>query len=138
MPTVATVKEIWRFPVKSMQGERIQRGDLGLRGLVGDRGWAVRDERAGEIRGAKKLPQLLQATARYTAEPVAGAIPAAEITLPDGSRLAGDTPEAGARLSAYLGRPVTLWPLQPSSATEHYRRGAPDSPDMMEELRQIF
>jgi uncharacterized protein YcbX len=33
---------------------------------------------------------------------------------------------------------VTLWPLQPASATAHYRRGAPDSPDMMEELREIF
>jgi hypothetical protein len=138
MPTVATVKEIWRFPVKSMQGQRIDRCDLGPRGIAGDRGWAVRDERAGEIRGAKKLPQLLQATARYAVEPTVGAVPAAEITLPDGTGFASDAPDAGTRLSAYLGRPVTLWPLQPSSATEHYRRGAPDSPDMMEELRQIF
>jgi len=33
---------------------------------------------------------------------------------------------------------VTLWPLQPPSAVEHYRRGAPDNPDMMVELREIF
>jgi len=138
MPTVATVKEIWRFPVKSMQGERLERCELGPRGVVGDRGWAVRDEAAGEIRGAKKLPKLLQATARYAAEPAGGSVPVAEITLPDGSRLASDAPDAGARLSAYLGRAVTLWPLRPPTDTEHYRRGAPDSPDVMEELRQIF
>jgi len=38
MPTVATVKEIWRFPVKSMQGERVDRCTLGPRGIPGDRG----------------------------------------------------------------------------------------------------
>ncbi len=138
MPTVATVKEIWRFPVKSMQGERVERCELGPLGIAGDRGWAVRDEQAGEIRGAKKLPRLLQAKARYATEPAGVDVPVAEITLPDGTVVASNAPDASARLSRYLGRPVTLWPLQPPTATEHYRRGAPDNPDMMEELRQIF
>src|SRR5262249_25138433 len=51
------------------------------------RGWAVRDAGAGEMRGAKKLPKLLLCRARYAEEPTADHVPAAEITLPDGSRM---------------------------------------------------
>lgn len=138
MRTVAVVKEIWRFPVKSMQGERVDTCTLGPRGIPGDRGWAVRDERTGEMRGAKKLPRLLQASARYATEPAGDAVPAAQIALPDGTRFASDAPDAGDRLSGFLSRPVTLWPLQPPSAVDHYRRSAPDNPDMMAELREIF
>jgi uncharacterized protein YcbX len=31
------VAELWRFPVKSLAGERLERGDLGDRGIPGDR-----------------------------------------------------------------------------------------------------
>src|SRR5438046_10423198 len=65
------VIEIWRYPVKSMGGEELERCALGKLGVPGDRGWAVRDEAAGEIRGAKKLPALLQLAARYLEEPAA-------------------------------------------------------------------
>ncbi|MBI1817407.1 MAG: MOSC domain-containing protein [Deltaproteobacteria bacterium] len=138
MAIVGRVSEVWRYPVKSMGGERLQRGTLGPRGIPGDRGWAVRDEQAGEIRGAKKLPALLQCNARYLAEPAVNAIPAAEITLPDGTHVRSDDATVSARLSELLGKPVTLWPLQPDTATDHYRRAAPDNPDMMAELREIF
>jgi uncharacterized protein YcbX len=33
---------------------------------------------------------------------------------------------------------VTLWPLQPATATDHYRRARPDNPDILAELREIF
>jgi len=121
-----------------MGGERLQRCELGASGIAGDRGWALRDEKAGEIRGAKKLPDLLRCTARYLSEPEAGAIPPAEITLPDGTRLKSDDGAAATRLSDFLGRVVTLWPRQPATATDHYRRAAPDNPDFMAELRAIF
>src|SRR4029077_10656993 len=58
--------------------------------------------------------------------------------LPDGARVASDAPEAAALLSALLGRPVSLWPLQPEAAREHYRRAAPDNADFEAELREIF
>ena len=41
-------------------------------------------------------------------------------------------------LSARLDHPVTLWPLLPADALDHYRRGAPDSEDFETELRDIF
>jgi uncharacterized protein YcbX len=135
---IGRVTEIWRYPVKSMGGEQLPRCTVGERGIPGDRGWAIRDEAAGEIRGAKKLPQLLLCSARYLEEPGLGRIPPAEIAFPDGARMRTDAPDAAARLTTFLGRRVTLWPLRPADDREHYRRGLPDKPDMEAELRDIF
>jgi uncharacterized protein YcbX len=138
MTLIGKIKEIWRHPVKSMAGERLNSSMVGLNGLLGDRGWALRDEQAQEIRGAKKLPQLMLCSATYVEEPTETSIPSVEMRLHDGTTLRSDDPAAGARLSAFLGRTVTMWPRQPESNTEHYRRGAPDNPDMLLELRELF
>ncbi|MCW5893205.1 MAG: MOSC N-terminal beta barrel domain-containing protein [bacterium] len=138
MERIGSVKELWRYPVKSMGGEQIAATVVGPQGLPGDRGWAVRDEVKGEIRGAKKLPGLLRCTARYPIEPDATHVPPAEITFPDGARLRSNDPEAAVRLTSLVGRRVTLWPRQPADHTDFYRRAEPDNPDIMAELRQVF
>lgn len=138
MKTVGRVRELWRYPVKSMAGERISGCRLTAGGIPGDRAWALRDELAAEIRGAKKFPSLLRCSARFLSEPEPGQSPAAEIMLPDGRRLRSDAPEASTELSALVGRKVTLCPLKPADDLDHYRRGVPDNPDMLEELREIF
>jgi uncharacterized protein YcbX len=138
MQIIGTVKEIWRYPVKSMAGERMQRANVSARGIYGDRGWAIRDEKAGEIRNARKLPALLHCTAVYLREPSADDAPPAQITLPDGTTFRSDSPEANARLSDLLGRSVSIWPIQPPTERDFLKRGAPDNPDMMAELRQVF
>jgi uncharacterized protein len=139
MAIVGRVAEIWRYPFKSMSGERLERAELGANGIVGDRGWALRDERAGEIRGAKKIPALMQCRAEYLSEPTAdGKIPDVMITLPEGRQVKGSDPRAANILSEFLGREVTLWPLRPPSDREHYRHGQPDNADMTVELREIF
>jgi uncharacterized protein YcbX len=138
MERIGTVKELWRYPVKSMGGEQIMATVVGPQGIPGDRGWAVRDEAKGEIRGAKKLPELLRCTAMYPIEPDTTHIPPAEITLPDGARVRSDDPEAAVALSSLLGRTVTLWPRQPADHTDFYRRAVPDAPDLVTELRQVF
>jgi uncharacterized protein YcbX len=135
---VGIVREIWRYPVKSMGGESIARCALGPLGVPGDRGWAVRDEQAGEIRGGKKLPTLMRCMARYRTEPSDERVPHADVTLPDGTTTATDAPDVAARLASLLGRAVTLWPRRPADDREHYRRGLPDQPDMIAELRDIF
>lgn len=131
---VGVIQTLWRYPVKSMLGERLDVAPVGPLGVPGDRGYAIRDERAGEIRGAKKIPGLLRFSARYVAEPTDASIPPAEITLPDGTAVRTDDPDVHARLSHALGHEVTLWPRQPADNTEHYRR----HPRAMEEIRQIL
>ena len=122
---VGRVVEIWRYPVKSMTGGELAECRVGERGIPGDRGWALRDEDAGEIRGGKKFPALLQCSARYLREPDGGATPPAEITLPDGTRVQSDDPKASERLSGLIGKRVTLWPIRPAEDIEHYRRRVP-------------
>jgi uncharacterized protein YcbX len=135
---IGTVREIWRYPVKSMAGEKLDGCSVGPLGVVGDRGWALRDEKAGEIRGAKKLPALMRCAARYVEEPSPARVAAAEIALPGGDRVRSDEPAASAQLSSLLGREVTLCPLEPPDNLAHYRRALPDNPDMLAELREIF
>lgn len=128
------VASIWQYPVKSMVGTTLPSVDVVAEGMVGDRTWAARDEVRGGIRGAKKIPALMNLAAQY----VDGPEGAVEIHLPDGAVVRTDHPDVHARVSAALDHPVTLWPLQPKDDLDHYRRGAPDSDDMMVELRGIF
>jgi uncharacterized protein YcbX len=135
---VGTVKQIWRYPVKSMGGERLERLEVGRGGIPGDRAWAVRDEGRGGIRGAKKIPGLMRCKARYPEPPTVQRVGPAEITLPDGTTFMSDATEAATRLSKVLGQPVTLWPLLPADQLDHYRRGAPTYRNLEQELRSVF
>jgi uncharacterized protein YcbX len=135
----ATVTGLWRYPIKSMMGETLDATQLTAQGVVGDRGWATRDEVRGGIRGAKKIGALMQFAARYASEPSpGGAIPPAIITLPDRREVRTDDPDVAAVLSKVLDHDVTLWPLlDPEAHLEHYRRG-PWETDLMAELREMF
>jgi len=132
------VREIWRYPVKSMAGERLEQVEVDAGGIPGDRGWAVRDEVRGGIRGAKKIAALMRLAARYLEPPARGKVGAPEITLPDGSTVRANAPDAAKRVSLAVENEVTLWPLLPPTALDHYRRGKPDHDDMLTELRSIF
>ncbi len=113
MTTLGTIAEIWRYPVKSMAGERLDRCAIGLRGLFGDRGWAVRDEHTGRLGSAKQIPELLMCSARYLCDPDGVTIPHAEIRLADGTVFTTADRDADARVSAFLGRAATLHRLGP-------------------------
>lgn len=130
------IKEIWRYPVKSMGGERLTETDLTKGGIPYDRGWAVRDESDKTIRGAKHLGALMSCSARYLMDTPATPVPKAEMTLPDGRRIVSDDAKINAILSDICGRAVSLWPLQPREREEHYRAVAPA--DIEAYLRGIF
>ena len=125
MSRVGTVKELWRYPVKSMVGESIPAVGLTRAGLVGDRQWAVRDESRGEITVVRKNPRLLQCAARFVDTPSPGNIPPVIITLPDGRECSSSDPECATVLSEFLRKPASLWPLQPASNWRHYRLAEP-------------
>ena len=127
----ASVANIYRYPVKSMMGEALSEADIGEFGIAGDRGWAVRDEKRGGIRGGKKIPQLMTLAAQSG--------PAAPlITAPDGDSASASSEGINEWLSDKLNHPVTLWPLLPAEQLDHYRRGAPDTEDFEQELRAVF
>jgi uncharacterized protein len=56
--TAMRISQLWRYPVKSMAGERLDRAHLGLNGIAGDRLLYVVDER-GRILSARTKPRLL-------------------------------------------------------------------------------
>lgn len=128
------VTQLWRYPVKSMIGERVDAVELDDLGIVGDRTWAVRDLERGGIRGAKKIGALMQLAARSgstDADPVT-------ITMPDGTTVTTADDEVDDLVSRALDHPIRLESLRPADDLDHYRRGAPDSDDMVEELRDVF
>ena len=129
--TTQCVKAIFRYPIKSMLGEQLDQTEITEWGISGDRGWAVRDEKRGGIRGGKKIPQLMTLAATSTAE-------GAMITAPDGETKPANALDINDWLSSKLNHPVSLWPLLPADQLDHYRRGAPDTEDFEEELRTVF
>src|SRR3954466_734489 len=113
----ATVAELWRYPVKSMRGERITEAEAGETGFTGDRAYAVVDPATGKV-GSAKHPRLwgalLQCEAQYAAPPRPDQpLPTVAITLPDGTETGSDDPQVDERLSAVFGRPVQLTTVAP-------------------------
>src|SRR4026207_1254344 len=56
------IKEIWRYPVKSMAGETLSVADINRQGIAGDRTHQCRKP-AGRIFSARPRPKLLRHTA---------------------------------------------------------------------------
>lgn len=110
--TLGRVRSIWRFPVKSFQGESIERTRLTASGVFADRALALRDRDTGRIvsgKHAKLGERVLDFAARYEKEPVVGE------PLPDVvARVAGrevrvaDRPAFESACSEALGQPVEL------------------------------
>ena len=130
MPTetqtqVGEVTAIWRYPVKSLQGEELNAAVATDRGLLGDRAFAFVDRSEGRIVSAKnprKWPDLFRFRAAFVEPPTSGQpLPAARITLPDGTIVTTDQPDVDQIVSAALGRDVTLQTSAPDDpALEEY------------------
>jgi hypothetical protein len=104
---IGVVKDLFRYPVKSMRGERLSAVDIGVHGVIGDRAYALR-EANGRVVTAKKWANMLEFSARYDAPPTPGALAPLRITCPDGRTIQAQASDASAVLSAVLGRKVTL------------------------------
>ncbi len=95
------VAELWRYPVKSLQGEQLDEAVVEDSGLAGDRRWGIVDGETGMVLTARRVPALLLASARRTDTGV-------EILLPDGEVLAGPSVHADEVLLTWIGRRVAL------------------------------
>jgi len=118
---VGTVAELWRFPVKSMRGERLEQAELTEHGLVGDRAYALIDADTGKVASAKSVrlfPDLFGCRAAFVEPPRSGGeLPPIRITLPDGTSVSSDSSDVDRVLSAYFRREVTLARAAPDDFT---------------------
>ena len=123
--TIGEVAQLWRYPVKSLGGEQVEHAEVGVRGVLGDRLWAVRDLERDITASARRLPALLMATARYPcpvpSDAGPGNVPDVEIIFPDGTVLYSSDRQVNAKLSQLAGREVRLTPLPPAEDTSLHR-----------------
>ena len=104
--TLGVVSALWRYPVKSMQGEQCDRLALEARGIEGDRRYALRDAagRLGSGKSTRRFRQidgLLELRAEGSGEKP-------QIVFPDGRRFGAGDPHLDAALSAAFGAPLAL------------------------------
>ncbi len=101
-----SIASLWRYPVKSMLGEQCEHLDVGIRGVEGDRLFALRDAsgKFGSGKSTRRFRQidgLFEFHATYDGEwPT--------IRFPDGRTMRGDDPDIHAVLSNVLGQPLSL------------------------------
>jgi uncharacterized protein YcbX len=118
-----TVREIWRYPVKSMRGEMLKEAIVGSGGIQGDRVWVVRGPGGAGIPDRKNaLARLLDCVARI--DPASGEV---DVTLPNGQVLRlndGTRDEVCAALARLVApQEITLWrtsPLSPEQAPSDF------------------
>lgn len=107
-----TILSLWRYPVKSMQGEEINASFVTERGLFGDRAYALMDAVDGKTvtaKNPKKWPEMFKFRAAFT-EPANAPdiVPAVRITAPDGEMLSSKQDDLNEVLSQKLGRAVVF------------------------------
>ncbi|SDX64519.1 FAD-dependent oxidoreductase [Roseicitreum antarcticum] len=95
---------IWRYPVSSLGGERLDRAEIGPRGLLGDRTFGLFDNEDGAhiypARDARWNPAPLL-SARLTAN-------GPELSVNGTDWASADTPDMQAQVAQVLGRPASL------------------------------
>src|SRR3712207_587600 len=126
MTLAGSVAELWRYPVKSMGGERVARSAFTTRGLHADRMWAVRDVELDTFTTARRWPVLLQCSARYVQDPAGlpagpGDVLEVIVAFPDGTEVSRADPTIHERLSELIGKPARLESLPALSEKQRYR-----------------
>lgn len=118
---VGSISALWRFPVKSMRGERLDHAEITKQGLVGDRAYALIDVETGKVASAKSVklfPDLLGCEAAFVNPPAAECeLPPVRIALPNGTSVMSGSSETDRALSAFFRRSVVLARSAPEDFT---------------------
>lgn len=127
---IGHLKELWRYPVKSLGGESCEQLELTAAGVVGDRHWAVYDPQAPMIRSAKQWPALLSLQAQYLGQPGAedygeGVAPVRLISAEGDHCDSTDLEACAAWLDRQLARPAQLRPRLPAAERAFYQLARP-------------
>jgi uncharacterized protein YcbX len=111
---IGQVEAIFRYPVKSMGGERLEAAALGWHGLEGDRRLAFRrlDDRSGfPWLTATKLPDLLLFTPQRREDGAEGDLPT-HIRTPDGKEMSVFGEELAKEVGRRYGAPVEMMQMR--------------------------
>ncbi len=108
------VRDLWRYPVMGLQGEKLQTAEIHEAGVVGDHRYVLHDSEADRVidpvtyahRWGETMafPGMLDLRARLTLRGSEGL----EIIAPSGRRLAASDPNFEGQLGETLGVPVKL------------------------------
>jgi len=111
---IGHVEAIFRYPVKSMGGERLDVANLGWHGLDGDRRLALRriDDRSGfPWLSASKLPDLVLFAPQRHEDGAHGDLPT-HIRTPEGEEMPVFGEDLAAEVGRRLGAPVQMMQLK--------------------------
>jgi len=111
---IGHVEALFRYPVKSMGGERLEAAELGWHGLDGDRRLAFRrmDDRSGfPWLSASKLPDLLLFAPQRRGDGAGGDLPT-HVRTPDGEEMPVFGEELAAEIGRRVGAPVQMMQLK--------------------------
>jgi len=111
---IGHVEAIFRYPVKSMGGERLDVAELGWHGLEGDRRLAFRrmDDHSGfPWLSASKLPDLLLFAPHRGENDAPGELPT-HVRTPDGEEMSVFGEELATEIGRRLGAPVQMMQLK--------------------------
>ena len=113
------MKEIWRYPVKSTGGERLDTAAVDERGIEFDRAWGIFDPATGLVLTARREPALLF---------LASSVVDGRLRI---ATQGGDDVSTDAALSAHLGRPVEVRSAADGPATFENPMNVDDETDWM-------
>jgi uncharacterized protein YcbX len=111
---IGHVEAIYRYPVKSMGGERLETAEMGWHGLEGDRRLAFRriNDRGGfPWLSASKLPELVLFAPQRRGDDVPGDLPS-HVRTPDGQEMAVFGEELDAEVGRRYGAPVQMMQMK--------------------------
>lgn len=117
---LGSVASLWRYPVKSMQGEELNAVEVTDRGLLGDRAYAlvdISDGKAATAKNPRKWPHLFDFRATFVEPPRSAAkLPPVRIAFPDGTTVVtSDQRDLNRILTKALSREVTCRAAQPGA-----------------------
>ena len=122
------VRDLWRYPVMGLQGERLQTAEIREAGVVGDHRYVFQDSKAGRVidpvtyahRWGETLafPSMLDLRARFAP----GDSTRLDIVTPNGRVLSSGDPDFQTRIGETLGVPVKLMEF-PQVAETRQRAG---------------
>ncbi|WP_087002019.1 MOSC domain-containing protein [Rhizobium sullae] len=111
MRQIGSIGELWRYPVSSVAGERLDHAEVSVDGVVGDRRFALVEVATGTVAHPERDQRWHKAIFVKSRTTATGGV---EVQVPDQDWLAIGAPHLAGLLSAFFGFEVTVRPYERS------------------------